>query len=72
MRELATLALDDPASGWSEADGPKQDLAANVSDLLTSKAEMLDDYFSLKISENGELLALPMLLENYLPQFEGC
>ena len=65
------LALDDPESGWSEQDGSKTDLAQNVTELLTSKAEMLDDYFSLKISDEGDLLALPMLLENFLPQFEG-
>ena len=68
---MALLALEDPESGWSEEDGPKEDLARNVSDLLTSKAEMLDDYFSLKVSCEGDILALPMLLENYLPQFEG-
>jgi len=45
------LALDSADSGWSPSDGPKQELAQFVVDLLTSKASMLADYFSLQISE---------------------
>ena len=51
VRELAILALDSPDSGWSPSDGPKQELAQFVVDLLTSKADMLSDYFSLEISK---------------------
>jgi len=45
------LALDSADSGWSPSDGPKQELAQFVVDLLVSKADMLADYFSLQISK---------------------
>ena len=33
--------------------------------------EMLDDYFSLEITENGELATIPLLLEGFVPFFGG-
>ena len=51
IHELAVLALDSPDSGWSPSDGPKQELAQFVVDLLTSKADMLADYFSLQLNK---------------------
>ncbi len=49
--DLAMLALDSEASGWSETDGPKPELAQYIVDFLTSKTEMLTDYFSLEIDQ---------------------
>ncbi|XP_059144624.1 DNA mismatch repair protein Mlh1-like isoform X2 [Physella acuta] len=66
---LALLALDCPDSGWTPAHGPKEEMADYVLTFLTSKAEMLQDYFSIEI-ENGNLLTLPMLLENYVPPLD--
>ena len=45
------LALNSEESGWIEADGSKEDLANYIVDFLKSKAEMLDDYFSMQIDE---------------------
>lgn len=45
------LALDSEESGWTESDGPKPELAQYVVNLLRSKAEMLQDYFSLEIDK---------------------
>lgn len=45
------LALDSSDSGWTESDGPKEDLALYIVDFLKSKAEMLQDYFSMEIDE---------------------
>ena len=61
------LALDNPDAGWTETDGSKEDLANGVVSLLVDKKDMLDDYFSLEIDENGQILAIPMLLEGYIP-----
>ncbi|XP_062607465.1 DNA mismatch repair protein Mlh1-like, partial [Saccostrea cucullata] len=69
--DLAMLALDLEESGWTEADGPKHDLAQYIVDFLTSKAEMLSDYFSIEIDQKGNLCTLPLLLDNYLPNMEG-
>lgn len=70
LYELAMLALESPASGWTPDDGPKHDLATYVVSLLTSKAEMLSDYFSLEIDKDGCLCSLPLLLEKYVPNVE--
>lgn len=55
LYDLALLALDSEESGWTEEDGPKEGLAQYIVDFLKKKAEMLDDYFSMKIDEVGEL-----------------
>ncbi|XP_060704566.1 DNA mismatch repair protein Mlh1-like [Hemiscyllium ocellatum] len=71
LYELAMLALDSPESGWTEEDGPKEGLAEYIVDFLKTKSEMLQDYFSLSIDEEGNLTGLPLLLENYVPALEG-
>nr|XP_022306546.1 DNA mismatch repair protein Mlh1-like [Crassostrea virginica] len=71
IHDLAMLALDLEESGWSEADGPKDDLAKYIVDFLKSKAEMLSDYFSMEIDQEGNLCTLPLLLEHYTPNMEG-
>ncbi|XP_071818639.1 DNA mismatch repair protein Mlh1-like isoform X2 [Apostichopus japonicus] len=69
--DLAMIALDSKESGWSDSDGPKDQLAQYVMDLLKSKSEMMMDYFSLEIDEAGNLCTLPLLLDNYIPPFEA-
>ncbi|XP_069989934.1 DNA mismatch repair protein Mlh1 [Penaeus vannamei] len=69
--ELAMMALELEDSGWSEADGPKEELASYIVSLLKSKALMLDDYFSLQIDEDGKIITLPYLLDDYVPGMEG-
>ena len=51
LYDLAMLALDSTESGWTDADGPKPELAQYVVDLLTGRREMLDDYFSMHITQ---------------------
>ncbi|XP_025233147.1 DNA mismatch repair protein Mlh1 [Theropithecus gelada] len=68
---LAMLALDSPESGWTEEDGPKEGLAEYIVEFLKKKAEMLADYFSLEIDEEGNLIGLPLLIDNYVPPLEG-
>ncbi|CAC5418695.1 MLH1 [Mytilus coruscus] len=69
--DLAMLALDLEESGWTEADGPKEDLAKYIVEFLTSKAEMLLDYFSIELDSSGNLLTLPMLIDDFVPNMEG-
>ncbi|NXE50516.1 MLH1 protein, partial [Casuarius casuarius] len=69
--ELAMLALEDPESGWTEEDGPKEGLAEYIVEFLKKKTEMLKDYFSLEINEEGNLTGLPLLIDNYVPPLEG-
>uniref|UniRef100_A0A8C9EJV2 MutL homolog 1 n=1 Tax=Pavo cristatus TaxID=9049 RepID=A0A8C9EJV2_PAVCR len=71
LYELAMLALEDPESGWTEEDGPKEGLAEYIVEFLKKKTEMLKDYFSLEIDEEGNLTGLPLLIDNYVPLVEG-
>lgn len=38
-----------------------------ISNTLIDRREMLDEYFSLQISPDGDLLSIPLLLKGYLP-----
>ncbi|KAJ7322630.1 hypothetical protein JRQ81_018917 [Phrynocephalus forsythii] len=71
LYDLAMLALENSESGWTEEDGPKEGLAEYIVDFLTKKSEMLKDYFSLEIDEEGNLTGLPLLIDNYVPLLEG-
>ncbi|XP_005999593.1 DNA mismatch repair protein Mlh1 isoform X2 [Latimeria chalumnae] len=71
LYDLAMLALDSPESGWTEEDGPKEGLVEYIVQFLKKKTEMLQDYFSVEIDEEGNLTGLPLLLENYVPALEG-
>jgi hypothetical protein len=42
-----------PEAGWSEGDGPKEELADHVVELFARNKDMLDDYFSLQIETIG-------------------
>ena len=65
--DLALMALEHEQSGWTQSDGPKEELAKYVADLLKTKADMLLDYFSIEIDSDGNLLAIPLLLKKYNP-----
>ena len=74
--DLALMALDNPLSEWSEEDGSKEKLSNRCAKFLLTKAQLLDDYFSIKITtkldeiSNKQLIyleSIPILLENYEP-----
>ncbi|XP_026519337.1 DNA mismatch repair protein Mlh1-like [Terrapene carolina triunguis] len=71
LYDLAMLALENTESGWTEEDGPKEGLAEYIVEFLKKKTEMLKDYFSLEIDEDGNLTGLPLLIDNYVPPLEG-
>ncbi|XP_063730255.1 DNA mismatch repair protein Mlh1 isoform X2 [Eleginops maclovinus] len=71
LYDLAMLALDSEESGWTEEDGPKEGLAQYIVDFLKKKTEMLGDYFSVEIDQEGNLTGLPLLLDKYTPVMEG-
>ncbi|EPS32562.1 hypothetical protein PDE_07522 [Penicillium oxalicum 114-2] len=60
QEELANENTPDAAAVLSSA-------AEQISKTLIERREMLDEYFSMKINENGELLTLPLLLKGYVP-----
>uniref|UniRef100_UPI003AAC1480 DNA mismatch repair protein Mlh1 n=1 Tax=Centroberyx gerrardi TaxID=166262 RepID=UPI003AAC1480 len=69
--DLAMLALESEESGWTEEDGPKEGLAQYIVDFLKKKSEMLGDYFSMEIDQEGNLTGLPLLVDKYTPLMEG-
>ncbi|CAO3698529.1 unnamed protein product [Rhizopus stolonifer] len=46
------------------------ELATNISNLLVSRADMLEEYFSVSISSKGLLQTLPMMIKNYVPSMD--
>ncbi|KAJ3112583.1 DNA mismatch repair protein [Phlyctochytrium bullatum] len=69
IQELIQLALEHAKK--VQADAKHLDpieLAEEYTDLLMSKREMLLEYFSIEINEEGNLLSLPVLLKNYSPK----
>uniref|UniRef100_A0A8C4T9N0 MutL homolog 1, colon cancer, nonpolyposis type 2 (E. coli) n=1 Tax=Erpetoichthys calabaricus TaxID=27687 RepID=A0A8C4T9N0_ERPCA len=71
LYELAMLALESAESGWTEEDGPKEGLAEYIVAFLKKKSEMLQDYFSMEIDEEGNVTGIPLLLDNFIPALEG-
>jgi DNA mismatch repair protein MLH1 len=68
LKELLEVA----ARLEKDAQGPDVDLdVEHVSNMvlaqLISRKEMLKEYFSLEISEEGRLLSIPLLLKGYMP-----
>lgn len=67
------LGLDTEEAGWTEDDGPKDELAARVKELLLEKADLLNDYFSINIDKRGNIKSLPVLLgTSTLINFQVC
>lgn len=64
------MGLETEEAGWTEEDGPKEELATSVKELLLEKADMMKEYFSIVIDKKGNLKSLPILLDKYFP-FEG-
>ncbi|XP_018392507.1 PREDICTED: DNA mismatch repair protein Mlh1 [Cyphomyrmex costatus] len=65
--DLAMIALDSGETGWTKEDGPKEELAARVKELLLEKADMMNEYFSIVMDKVGNLRSLPVLLDKYFP-----
>jgi DNA mismatch repair protein MLH1 len=54
--------------GWREEDGPKEDIAAYITQHLVERRMMLQEYFRMTIDEEGNLLTLPQILPSYKPE----
>ena len=52
------LALESEESGWTEEDGPKEQLAEYVVELLKGRSEMLEDYFSIEVDKVSKYVAI--------------
>jgi len=70
--DLLLLALDEEerTGRWHESDGPKDQIAQLNVELLLCKAEMLREYFSIDIDEQGNLCSLPLVIDQYTPDMD--
>ncbi|EDV37862.1 uncharacterized protein Dana_GF13669 [Drosophila ananassae] len=67
VQELIMLALESEAAGWTPEDGPKKELAESAVEILQQKAPIMREYFSLRISDEGLLESLPVLVSQHQP-----
>jgi len=57
------LALELSESGYQgNEDKPKEELAHDATEILVSRASMLNDYFSIEIDSDANILSIPLLL----------
>ncbi|KDQ10268.1 hypothetical protein BOTBODRAFT_36380 [Botryobasidium botryosum FD-172 SS1] len=69
LRTLISLAVA-TEEGIKEQGLDCDTVTDTIVEILTERREMLDEYFSLLINENGELESLPMLLPEYTPNLD--
>nr|XP_018261347.1 DNA mismatch repair protein MLH1 [Kwoniella dejecticola CBS 10117]OBR83505.1 DNA mismatch repair protein MLH1 [Kwoniella dejecticola CBS 10117] len=69
LKDLLNLAAADEV-GLKDAGLDVDDVVQDIFDLLMEKKEMIDEYFSLSISDEGQIETLPMLLKGYTPNLD--
>lgn len=60
VQQLKTQEPDSTDFDWDE-------VVPAVVEQLTSRRDMLAEYFTLEISEEGEILSIPLLVKGYMP-----
>ncbi|KAF9997844.1 DNA mismatch repair protein [Entomortierella chlamydospora] len=75
IKDMVLMALDDEQelmgkNEWPVELKPKEEIAETVKNHLVSRKEMLREYFSICINDNGELTAIPMMIKGYIPNLE--
>lgn len=66
VRFLSPLSLDFA----TRADSPSLTLEQKIYTRLFDVKEMIDEYFSIEINEEGELVSLPVILPGHAPSLE--
>ncbi len=70
LEPLVLLALQEEERKGNyeeDVDGDKNEAVKIVVDLLKSKRDMLDEYFSIDLTESGDLVALPLVVVKHVP-----
>jgi len=69
IKELAMIGFSLDECSWNEKeDGPKEDLSMQVKNILLGQKEMLQEYFSITVTDKG-LESLPIIIPDYAPVF---
>lgn len=69
LRRLIEIAVE--AEDTSSSNLGKPEIVEKIWDILMTRREMLAEYFSFEISEQGTLLSLPLLLKDYIPNLDN-
>ncbi|KAJ3127325.1 DNA mismatch repair protein [Nowakowskiella sp. JEL0407] len=69
--ELVKIALNQEDDKKWDNDNlmSKDEIAQNVAEIFVNHKEMLEEYFSIRVSEDGMLYSLPIILKGYLPNW---
>ncbi|CAG8705201.1 7720_t:CDS:10 [Funneliformis mosseae] len=70
IRELIIFALESCDHDELEDLKSNEEIAQIIVDQLITRKEMLMEYFSITITENGELATLPLMLKGYAPNLD--
>ncbi|KAK3806187.1 MAG: DNA mismatch repair protein Mlh1-like protein [Linnemannia elongata] len=75
IKDMVRMALDDEQElmekdEWPEELKPKDEIAQTVASTLITRKEMLKEYFSICITDDGKLSAIPMMVRGYIPNLE--
>ncbi|TFY68327.1 hypothetical protein EVG20_g3609 [Dentipellis fragilis] len=71
LRDLVTLAVDaEDSTEIAASPLSKPQIIDAIVETLTGRREMLEEYFSLVISPDGKVEALPMLFREYTPNLD--
>ncbi|CRG83953.1 Putative MutL protein homolog 1 [Talaromyces islandicus] len=62
-----SLSTDNDGEGEAVAEKILSKAPELVSQTLIERRDMLDEYFSMEVTEDGELLSIPLLLKGYVP-----
>jgi len=68
--DLAAFGLENNPGALGEGESINS-VVEKICALIMGKRRMLKDYFSLEIDDVGQLVSLPLLLNNYFPNLEG-
>uniref|UniRef100_A0A0D9YK94 DNA mismatch repair protein S5 domain-containing protein n=2 Tax=Oryza glumipatula TaxID=40148 RepID=A0A0D9YK94_9ORYZ len=70
LQELLVMALKDDELMSDEKDDEKLEIAEVNTEILKENAEMINEYFSIHIDQDGKLTRLPVVLDQYTPDMD--
>ncbi|KAG0379446.1 DNA mismatch repair protein [Mortierella sp. AD032] len=75
IKDMVRMALDDEQElmekdEWPEELKPKDEIAQTVANTLVARKQMLKEYFSICVTDDGKLSAIPMMVKGYVPNLE--
>ncbi|RPB04249.1 putative DNA mismatch repair protein Mlh1 [Choiromyces venosus 120613-1] len=72
LKDILEIAIEDEKKRTEDVNSDSNnefdwDSAYKIVDTLVSRRDLLKEYFSMEITEQGELVGIPLLLKGYMP-----